>query len=158
MALKNFILRQVGQLIFEGFGKRKGVAERLAELEASQRRIVERLTIADDNEANRSQLRHIIGIERWGQRRLQVLAGERPVVDEYDAYCPEPATSWEDLKHKFVTTRQETIRLARDLAQDSAPVQDKALHNDFGPLSLGGWLQYLNSHANIESKRIKAVS
>jgi len=43
----------------------------------------------------------VIGIERWGQRRLRMLLGEPPVSDEYDSYRPGEDLSMPALRDAF---------------------------------------------------------
>src|SRR5688500_12521881 len=63
--------------------------------------------------SSRAKLRHLIGIERWGLRRLETLAGKEPLTDEYDGYQPSPSASWRDLKLAFANTRRTLVALAR---------------------------------------------
>lgn len=126
-----------------------------AKLETSGREILQRAQGATDTKQNRHQLNHIIGIERWGQSRLRVTLGELLKRDEYDEYRPFPNRSWGDLQNDFQQTRQETIALAKELIQRGIPPTQAVLHNSFGDLTIKEWLQYLNSHANMESKRLR---
>ncbi len=125
----------------------------IAQLEATSRAILDRAGRAADTEHNRRVLSHIIGIERWGQRRLSVFLGEPLVMDEYDGYRPEQETSWPELKAQFESTRAQTLSLAQRLAAAQAP--QTVPHNQFGPLSAAGWLRYLNLHAAMESRKIR---
>ncbi len=123
----------------------------------SGKRISMHLESTTDNTANRQKLSHIIGIERWGQRRLKVALGEPSLEDEYNTYRPDPQSTWSELCVDFQTTRQTTVDLIRQLDQADVPVTTKILHNHFGPLSSRAWLRYLNLHANLESKRISGA-
>ncbi len=155
MALRDIIQGLVVGLLIERPASRRTFDELSSQLESSKAKLNERLANVNDTSANRTLLRHIIGIERWGQRRLRVALGETPVLDEYDDYQPSADLSWADLRNALSTTRQETVTLARQLGASSVDSSLKVRHNDFGPLSLRGWLRYLNTHANIESQRFK---
>jgi hypothetical protein len=99
-------------------------------------------------------LSHVVGIERWGQRRLQVALGEPLLMDEYDNYRPARDLDWQGLQAEFQATRRETIALAQRLEQAGAEAT-RVNHNSFGDLSVRGWLYYLGRHADLESRRIK---
>jgi hypothetical protein len=139
---------------FERPARNHTLEELAAKLEQSGTQVATRFASAPETSANRKQMRHIVGIERWGQRRLRVALGEPPLSDEYDDYQPATDSRWEDLRTLFATTRQETVALARKLASNGVDGADKVAHNQFGALSLRGWLHYLNVHANLESKRL----
>ena len=106
-----------------------------------------------DNEANRTQLSHIIGIERWGQSRLAVALGEPLQRDEYDGYRPDPATPWADLVARFSEIRAETVDLARRI-ETAGAANTPIPHNQFGALDPRAWLYYLTYHADQEAKRL----
>lgn len=129
---------------------------RLAQaLEADAESLIARFAAAADTSENRHQLRHIIGLERWGQRRLRTALGEPPVSDEMDDYMPERGMSLADLCAAFAATRRETVVLARQLEARGIDGAEQVAHNQFGPLSLRGWLHYLNLHARLEGRRVK---
>jgi hypothetical protein len=123
-------------------------------LERSGLKLQARLAGAPDAPANRKQLCHIIGLERWGQRRLRSALGEPPAADEMDDYIP-PAIPVPDLVAALAATRTETVVLARQLEARRIPRDATVEHNQFGPLTPRGWLAYLNTHANIEATRVK---
>jgi hypothetical protein len=125
-----------------------------ARLEKAGEILEERIAGAKDTPENRAQLRHIIGIERWGQSRLHGFLGEPVAMDEYDAYQPEGGGDFATLRAEFAQTREETVALARQMAE-TAVSRETVPHNDFGDLTLKSWLYYLQSHAALESKRIK---
>jgi hypothetical protein len=116
-----------------------------------------RASRAADTEGNRDVLAHIIGIERWGQNRLRVALGQRPYErDEYSPYRPPSEATLSELQDLLSQTRARSVDLARQL-HTAAPNDDlKIEHNDFGPLTAKGWLQYLTQHADIESRKLKA--
>lgn len=98
-------------------------------------------------------LRHIIGIERWGQGRLEVALGKPFLMDRYQDHYPHQTLSPEGLRQLFIETRKQTLNLLDEL--EKTPHSEKILHNGMGPLSVKGWLQYLVTHADLESRRIR---
>jgi hypothetical protein len=100
-------------------------------------------------------LRHITGIERWGQRRLQILLGEPPIADEYDGYRPGTDLTLDEQRALFRETRTATLALIDQLQAAGVGDDATAPHNDFGPLTVRGWLRYLDMHANLESKKLR---
>ena len=141
-------------LFFERPGKRAGLESLQTKLQTTQANIEARLNAAAGSEKDIKTLRHVIAIERWGQRRLKVALGEELLEDENHAYKPESDTPWADLKRQFGQTREQTLALSNELRGKNLDV--RVPHNDFGPMTLLGWLAYLNSHANLEAKRIRA--
>lgn len=125
-----------------------------ARLEKAGNALEQRIAGAPDTAANRAQLRHIIGIERWGQRRLRSFLGKPVEMDEYDSYQPNTEQRFAALRADFATTRKETVELARRLGE-TAVSRETVPHNDFGDLTAKSWLYYLRAHASLESKRIK---
>ncbi len=155
MAMKDTLTSLVAGLVIERPAKRQSMTDLTNALEASGREIDGRLQSFRESPANGKQLRHIIGIERWGQRRLRVALGEPPLLDEHDEYQPDADLSWDDLPGAFRTTRAETITLARTLAAHEPDSLPKVRHNQLGPLSIPAWVQYLKSHARRESMWLK---
>ena len=123
----------------------------IALLEGARGRVAARFAAAADTPRNRAQANHIIGIERWAQRRLRTLLGEPLIMDEYDAYRPGEDKSMAELSALFDETRTESIRLLQSLQQAALPVTKTAPHNDSGPLSIAAWAIYLAGHASRES-------
>ena len=141
--------RQAGQRSF---------AELAEALEDSGEKLRARLASVPDTPANREALNHIIGIERWGQRRLRVGLGEPFVSDGYRGYRLPENTALDDLRRAFAETRQQTVALARALAAAGGDPARKVRHNDLGELSLRGWLVYLAAHASREGLRLRGNS
>ena len=135
----------------------KSYAQWAATLEQSGRQIDARAAAAKDPVAAQKLLRHISGMERWGQNRLRVFLGAPFVRDEYDGYRPGVNLSLDQQRAAFQETRAETVDLARQLAAAAAGALAtvKVEHNQFGPLSARGWLRYLDMHANLESKKFR---
>lgn len=126
-----------------------------ARLAASGAKLDRRLESLPDRPANRRRLSHIVGIERWGQRRLRAALGEPLLGDEYDSYRPPSTCTWAELRTEFSATRRLTLDLitALDPAEPSTGL--KIPHNGFGPLTVRAWLRYLDLHANIEAMKLK---
>jgi hypothetical protein len=59
------------------------------------------------------------------------------------------------LRGMFEETRRETIAIIGELQQHTIAGNRKVLHNQFGEITLRGWLNYLNTHANWESKKMR---
>ena len=124
-------------------------------LTASGEEISQKLDKVPDSDPNRKVLSHIIGIEQWGQSRLRVGLGEPFKQEEYDAYRPSKTRSWEQLKTEFRIARRKTVALAEELDKNQVDQFERVKHNQYGQISLGAWLRYLELHARLESKRIK---
>lgn len=130
-------------------------AELADELAVAGERLNVRLDRSGQGEAARRALRHIVGIERWGQRRLRVALGEPFVRDEHHPYKPPRDAGWDELCAAFHATRTETVDLARALSISPPAPEWRVEHNGLGPLSARGWLRYLQTHAELESRRIR---
>jgi hypothetical protein len=145
--------RAAASLIIELPARWTGIDRLIERLEKSGRSLEKRAAAAGARSSNAEVLAHIIGIERWGQRRLRVLLGELGTLDEYDFYRPKEK-DLAALRTIFQTTRQETISLCKSLRMAGIDLGARVLHNQLGEISLLGWLYYLNLHARIESQRI----
>jgi hypothetical protein len=133
----------------------KSLADLIQAAQTDGQAISARVADKPDSPGNRTQLRHIIGIERWGQRRLQTMLGEPPIYDEYDGYQPAENLDLAALRQEFTTTRAETLAIVGAIQQAGVAQTGLAYHNGMGDLSLAMWLRYLNLHANLESRRFK---
>ena len=91
-------------------------------------------------------MRHIIGIERWGQRRLKTLLGEPPLTDEYDSYQPAESLEFSALKAEFKSTRAETVKLLKTLQKKGLAKTGTAHHNGMGDVPITIWAR-LFDHA-----------
>lgn len=145
------ILRTVFQLQIIN----KSLADLLRSAEQSGQTLTAYLAGKPDTPANRNQLRHVIGIERWGQRRLKTILGEPSVHDEYEGYQPAETRDLAALRDDFSATRAETLAIVNAIQQKGVAETAKADHNDMGEVSLRLWLRYLTMHANFEGKRVK---
>ncbi|GAA3997401.1 DinB family protein [Deinococcus rubellus] len=133
--------------------RRRSYAELRRSLDEAGMRLERRVAQADDTEANRQQLRHIIGIERWGQSRLKVLGGSGFVMDGHRLYLPAESLDLAGLRQLASLTRAQTSDLVHSFG--AQPPLGKVEHNSLGPLSARAWLRYLTLHAEFESRRLK---
>jgi hypothetical protein len=154
-SIKNWLVHTAASFVLERPARKKTFAELIDKLEQSGQAIEAQAAAAVDNAANREQLRHISGIERWGQRRLRVFLSKTFIQDEYDGYQPVATLNLAQQREFFHKTRQATIELARQLANAKISETATVRHNFVGALSARAWLSYLESHASRESKRIK---
>ena len=152
MGLKDSIYRWGGQRFVERPASRMSVVDLAAALSSSGGEVRERLAKVGASPKNVARLRHIIGIERWGQRRLRVFLGDPPVTDGHHAYKPTE-TEWGALMTEFASTRADTVALAAELT--TADLRATVPHNQLGPFTARGWLRYLNGHARMESKLMR---
>jgi hypothetical protein len=135
--------------------KRLTLTDIRANFETSAQTTSAALEKAADTPRNRNQANHVIGIERWGQQRLNALLGQPLVIDEYDSYRPGESLSLPALREIFLQTRQETLSIIDKIA--AAGVENETVpHNDLGDISAKGWLYYLESHATREGSRISS--
>ncbi len=155
MALRQRLFGLAAGAFFERPARKLTLDALAARLVSGGATVEERAAAAADTPANRRQLAHIIGIEWWGQRRLRTLLGEPPMRDESDAYQPAEGLTLADLRDTFRATREETVALAAAIVRTGVPRERTVAHNDFGPLSVGGWLLYLTDHATRESTRLR---
>jgi hypothetical protein len=152
MAFKDSIAQLIAGLFLENPAKRKSFAQLRSALELSGIQMQARL---ESGLPNPELLRHIIQIERWGQNRLRGGLGEvRFEMDRSGAYAPDVALDWDDLKVEISRVRQETLEIARRL-ELANPSPGPVVHNQFGPISVKGWLRYLNVHASTELRKLR---
>ena len=153
MSIKESIFQLVAGIVIERPARGKTYEQWSAELAKSGQTIDRRMAASRNTAKAGATLRHITGIERWGQQRLRVFLGEPFVRDEYEGYQPGATLDLGAQRACFQETRQETIDLTQRLAQAGVPDTATVPHNDFGPLSARGWLRYLEMHASLESKK-----
>lgn len=120
-------------------------------LEASGHALDTRLQQLTPSPRDIEVLCHIIGIERWGQRRLQVVQGLAYLEDNSSDYTPDLTEDWADLLELFKQTRLQTVEIARNISEDQR--RQTVVHNQFGDLSVGAWLRYLLMHTDLEARR-----
>lgn len=155
MSLAKRVMGGILRPILERQAKGRSAQGFVDALERSGVEVGKRLQDAPDTPHNREVANHIVGIERWGQRRLRVALGEPPLLDSYRGYRLPEGTDLGLLQSAFADTRQDTVALARELGFGHSELQIKVQHNDFGELSVGGWLAYLDGHAKRESTRLR---
>jgi len=145
-------------ILFERPARRAGAAKIAAKLESGGALLEARFRAAAGNPKALRTLRHIVTIERWGQRRLRVALGDVAYErDESGAYAPAADAPYERVVDDLRGARAETVALARRVA-DERKAAVVVEHNSMGPLTAGGWLQYLHVHAELEAKRVRASS
>jgi len=150
----NIFMRWGAQLTFERPVRNLSLELLISELNQSTMEMTEHLDHSSDSPGNRRQLSHMVGIERWGQRRLRVALGEPFLSEEYDHYRPSVERSWDELKSEWMATRQATLALANDLSRLGDSPEFKVIHNMYGSLSIKAWLRYLDVHTSSEAKHI----
>lgn len=153
MGLKSSIIQAATGVFLERPGRTKSLDEWQVALTASGAAIDQRAAAAKDPVKASIVLRHISGIERWGQRRLQVFLGAPPIADEYDGYRPGTDLNLDEQREVFRETRAATVALV-DALKSTPNAPKTVVHNDYGPLTVRGWLRYLDVHASLESKKI----
>lgn len=149
---KGFVVERV----LERPARHQGLAQQTLKLEAAGRKLERRLQGAKGTEKDKAALRHIIGIERWGSRRVALVtqnaASEAVLTDGHTPHKPV-SDDWQTLIAEFSETRKETLALAQSLNEAQATAE--VPHNDLGPLSVGAWLHYLRLHASLEGRRVR---
>lgn len=137
----------------ERLGRRHSASELADRLAANGRGLAQRFASIDDGPDVREVLRHVIGIERWGQRRLRVALGEAFDPGGHQPFRPADDAHLDRLRVLFATTRSDTVTLARQLADRELEPDLQIAHDDLGDLSVNGWLAYLDGHAQLEVRR-----
>ena len=154
MGLKEAVSHFAGRVYFDKPARKLSLAEHADALRRSGEEIRARLARAAGDERQRSRLRHVIGIERWGQARLRVFLGDAFASAGHRPHLPPESTSWEELVREFGEMRAQTIALAERLAAENPT--STVPHNQFGELSAHGWLRYVNGHGLRELRGLKA--
>ncbi|MGB1250805.1 MAG: DinB family protein [Candidatus Promineifilaceae bacterium] len=142
-------------LMVDRSARNKTVASLTQELRSSHQSIVELVTSAENNPTNREQLRHVIGIERWSQKRLQAALGAPLNMDEHDRYCPSAEAALTTLGSEFTQTRQETLTIVEQLTSVPNIATKIIEHNDLGQMTVRSWLQYIDMHGTYELRNVK---
>jgi hypothetical protein len=148
------LIGRVLRFTSERRARQEGLPALADALEAHGGQLAARFASAE-GEAARATLRHIVGIERWGQRRLAVVEGEPFDPTGHHPHLPPEDATLDELRGTFAETRTATVELARRLAAEGADGAPKIPHPDLGELSVGGWLAYLDGHASIEARRLR---
>ena len=141
-----------GKLYFDKPALKRTLAEHASALSSSGEELVARLSASSGGAPWTARLRHVIGIERWGQARLRVFLGEPFVAGGHRPYLPPEDSSWEQLVREFSALRAETVAVAERIA--AAEPTRAVNHNQFGELTAHGWMRYLDGHAARELRRL----
>jgi hypothetical protein len=152
MGLADRVFQLMAEMLLERPVRDKTLPEFRKELEETGQNIQRQLGTADETQKNRDALRHIICIERWSQQRVKAALGEPFVMDESDGYLPAAEITWDQLQGAFRETRQETLALVRKLDEANVGRDLRVRHNQWGNLTVYGWLNYMNGHANRDAK------
>ncbi|GAB4118396.1 MAG: hypothetical protein Fur005_29550 [Roseiflexaceae bacterium] len=155
MPFKQTMFRLTRDLLIENLAKGTTAEQLSQRLQSEGATLTEQFGKAADTIANRKQIGHIIGIERWGQSRIRTLLGSPLRIDEYDSYRPDAAADMAIIRAEWAHTRAATLELIDQLSSAGIDFGTTVEHNDFGPMSVRGWLTYLNTHATLEAKRIR---
>lgn len=154
MGIKSTLLHVVTALVFERPVRGLDADSMRNRLIQSGDAMVSAIRTAGDITANQDTATHIIGIERWGQARLRDALNGSYTSEEYDGYRPAsaPITQLADLMQ---TTRAETVAVLAQLVSAGIPLTTTIPHNTFGDMTVAGWLQYIQGHGAIESRKLR---
>ncbi len=141
--------------VVQRYSGQQSTAELQDALDASGQRISQKLMGMQPIKHNYYKLRHMIGIEKWGQSRLRVALGEPFVMEEYNGHLPPIGLSWNELQDLFAETRAQTIAIASEIQLNDSYHSYRILHNQFGELPVDGWLTYLRVHADGEFMQMR---
>jgi hypothetical protein len=147
------LIARIVRAHFGRLGRNTTTAELADVLEANGRTLSQRFAAQADGPKLRETLRHVIGIERWGQRRLRVALGEPFEPGGHRPYRPSDDADLDRLRVAFATTRADSVALARKLAAPDVDPELRIRHDDLNELGVNAWLAYLDGHANIEARR-----
>jgi hypothetical protein len=149
------IIGKLLHFVMERSAGKTNLDELQTKLQAASAGLSRQMENGADTPDNRQRASHVIGIERWSQRRLRTLLGEPLVMDEYDSYRPSSDLNLKALGAEFTAARQQTLALIKELRQANCIADKTVPHNEMGNLSVLGWLVYINSHAAREAQGIK---
>ncbi len=158
MGLKESVMQVAAGLFVERPARAKSLGEWKTTLETDGVAVDQRAAAAKDPEQASKVLRHISGIERWGQRRLQDFPRRAATRDEYDDYRPGTDLTLAEQREFFRQTRAETVALVDTGSRRRASAMTpRSLHNDFGLLS-GARLAALPRHARQHGKQENSLT
>jgi hypothetical protein len=152
MGLKQGFFQWAGRMMFERPVRGQSVVDLASTLSSSGDEVRGRIAGKEGTPANVARLRHIIGIERWGQQRLRVFLGDPFEPGGHHPHKPTD-TDWSALQTELASTRADTVALAAQLT--TTDLARTVPHDQFGPLTVRGWLAYLQRHARMESKLMR---
>lgn len=147
------LLEIFGPSVLRWIDRGKSDQDLVSELNASGMRINQQLSTIYPSKKNYALLRHIIGIEKWGQNRLAVALGEPFVADEYNDYRPARDLSWNELQDQFTQVRAQTVAHA-EAVRDRRAGGRLIPHNSYGDLTPAMWMTFLRVHADIELRKM----
>ncbi|MFM7679694.1 MAG: DinB family protein [Roseiflexaceae bacterium] len=154
MTIRARFLHFIAGFVFERPVRRLSADQIRQRLSNGVTTVVAAMRAASDTHTHQRVATHIIGIERWGQARLRELLTRTHTSEEYDHYRPAVA-SMTHLADLMTNTRAETIAVFDQLCAAGITTTQVAHHNMFGAMTLAGWLQYLNAHASLESRKLR---
>lgn len=150
----SWLMHTVGGFIFDRPAQKYSKDALLGRLETQQTKLLEKFRACPQTPRNTAVFTHIIGIERWAHTRLRTLLGSPlRTEEEYNNYRPANTTPFYELLTAFEDARNETIAIAR--AIPAADYQQRIPHNQWGQLTVAGWLNYLIVHAGAESQKVR---
>jgi hypothetical protein len=148
-----FIRKFFVNLFLERPPKNKTQAQLIEELSKNKTTLIQKFSTCPRTPENHKVVTHIIGLERWGQNRLNVANGAVFKPEEYDIYRPSKDADWDNLVKQFESTRDTTLEIAKKIEPNKSGLHIR--HNQWGDISVKAWLHYLNFHSTTEAKRIK---
>ncbi|MEM9950432.1 MAG: hypothetical protein AAF846_02435 [Chloroflexota bacterium] len=154
--MANPLFRLAMWLTFERWAKRNSYQHIKTQIETEAKIIHTSIQSATQNKVNHQTTTHIIGMERWIQSRIKVALGSPYIQEEYDNYRPPQNASWEQLEQEFIATRELSCELCDQLIAENIDKSLKVNHNQFGNITIGAWLEYLNFHSKTHAKSIKS--
>lgn len=153
MSIRQQIFHLAGHYMIDRPGRALPASQHLERLTRSGATITQVIAQARPTPAHQAIARHIIGIERWALARLAGFGGAVVAHDEYDGYRPAAQLTLPELAGIFGDVRAEVVAMVQAIPGLETAVP-QVMHNDLGPLSMGGWLRYIELHARIESKKL----
>lgn len=154
MTVRQHLFHLAGQYIFDRPGSTMTSAHHHEQLTRSGSAVVQAIAQARPTPTHQRLARHIIGIERWALVRLGGFRGVTPPHDEYNGYQPASHVTLPELADLFGAVRAEVAAVVLTLPSLDTAIPP-VMHNDLGPLHVGGWLRYIDIHARIESKKLR---
>ena len=121
MGLADSVRQMAAGVFLERPGRGKSLDQWSAALEKNGAAIDQRAGNGKDEVKAAKVLRHISGIERWGQSRLRVFLGAPFARDEYDGYQPGTDLTLDEQRAFWRTTRAETIALTQTTGAGQHP-------------------------------------
>lgn len=153
MAIRRQLFHLAGRYMFNRPGGSLTIVQHHERLIHSGNAVTQAIAQARPTPDHQRRARHIIGIERWALVRLGSFLEGIPPHDEYDGYQPAAQLTLPELADVFGAVRADVVAFVGTVPE-SVITAPPVLHNDFGALSMGGWLRYIELHARMESKKL----